>query len=104
MKRYAIVYAPEALIDLEEIYDRIADAAGERTAFGYILRLRAFCAEFDTFPERGTSREELRSGLRIVGWKRSITIAFAVQEEHVEFLRFFGRGRDWEGAMFRDGE
>ncbi len=104
MKRYAVRYAPEALADLEGIYDRTADAAGEQVAFGYITRIRAFCAAFDTFPARGTSRDEIRPGLRIIGFERRITIAFAVHENHVEFLRFFGRGRDWERAMIGEDE
>ena len=102
MKRYAVAYAPEALADLEEIYDRIADAAGEKIAFGYITRIRTFCAGFDTFPVRGTDRKDIRPGLRTVGFERRITVAFAVHETHVEFLRFFGRGRDWERVITDD--
>ena len=104
MKRYAVIYAPEALVDLEDIYDHIADAAGEEIAFGYITRIRAFCTGFDTFPARGTGREDIRPGLRTVGFERRITVAFAVHEVHVEFLRFFGRGRDWEQIMGDDSE
>ena len=104
MKRYTLRYAPEALADLEGIYDRIADAAGEQVAFGYITRIRAFCTGFDTFPARGTSRDDIRPGLRIVGFERRITIAFAVHENHVEFLRFFARGRDWERDMTGEDE
>lgn len=96
MKHHAVIFAPEAKADLLALYTRIADAGGEERAFDYIQRIMAFCDAFDVFPERGTRRDDIRPGLRTVGFERRITIAFTVEQERVEFLRFFYGGRDWE--------
>ena len=39
---------------------------------------RSYCLAFDYFPERGVRRDELRPGLRIVGFERRVTIAFHI--------------------------
>jgi toxin ParE1/3/4 len=45
------------------------------------------------FPERGTVRDGPVPGLRIIGYRRSLSIAFVVQEERVVILSFFYNGR-----------
>jgi toxin ParE1/3/4 len=95
VKRRAVVFAPEARDDLLNLYDWIADAAGPRVALAYLDRLNAFCLGFDLAAERGKRRDDLRPGLRVVGFERRITVA----EHRVTILRLFSRGRDWEEAM-----
>jgi toxin ParE1/3/4 len=46
--------------------------------------------------ERGRRRDDIRPGLRIIGFERRVTVAFAVEEERVVILRIFYGGRDWE--------
>jgi toxin ParE1/3/4 len=98
---HRVVFAPEAEDDLINLYDFIADDAGPQTAYGYTERIRAFCAGFSTFPERGTRRDDLRSGLRITGFERRVTIAFHVTEELVVIDRILYGGRNAE-ALLRD--
>ena len=81
------------------IYDRIAARAGVDVASRCIDRLEAFCLGFDLAAERGTRRDDVRTGLRTVGFERRITIAFAVDDETVTFLRFFHGGRNWESEF-----
>ena len=38
-------------------------------------------------------------GLRIVGFERRVTVAFAVGEDIVTILRVFYGGRDWESTF-----
>lgn len=45
---------------------------------------------------RGHHRNDIRPGLRIVGFERRVTIAFCVDESAVTILRVFYGGRDWE--------
>ena len=99
MKRRGVVFAPEAVNDLVRLYDWIAEAAGPATAIGYIDRLEAYCLGFDLASKRGTARDDIRQGLRIVGFERRITIAFAVEERVVTVLRLFHGGQDWEAAL-----
>lgn len=45
------------------------------------------------------SLEDVRPGLRIIGFERRLTIAFIVQPESVTVPRVFTAGRDWESSF-----
>jgi toxin ParE1/3/4 len=96
MKQRRVVLTPEAIDDLTDIYSQIAIAGGMAVATRYIQSLRAYVNGFDIASERGTPRPDLREGLRTIGFERRITITFAVFDEHVEILRFFRGGQNWE--------
>jgi toxin ParE1/3/4 len=51
------------------------------------------------FPERGTRRDDLRPGLRIVGYRRRVTIAFHVGDDSVTIDRVLYGGRDLAPAF-----
>ena len=51
------------------------------------------------FPERGTKRDDLRPGIRIVGFERRILIAFTVLTETVEISQILYGGRDMTKAL-----
>jgi len=63
---------------------------------GYVDRVEAFCQKLRVGSERGHLRNDIRSGLRIVGFERRLTIAFMVDNESVIILRIFSAGRNWE--------
>ncbi|KQT46507.1 addiction module toxin RelE [Methylobacterium sp. Leaf456] len=96
MKRRTVGYAPAAAADLEWIYDTIAEASDLSIASRYEERIRSFCDNLAHAAERGTLRDDLRPGLRVVGYARRITVAFVVGEERVTILRLFYGGRNWE--------
>lgn len=73
---YRIKLLPEAENDLVAIYTYIRDNGSADIARSYIQRIQAFLRGFDTFPERGIRRDDIRPGLRIVGFERRITVAF----------------------------
>ncbi|MDP1873334.1 type II toxin-antitoxin system RelE/ParE family toxin [Phenylobacterium sp.] len=95
MIRRTIVFSPEAKDDLLALYDWIASEASPETAMAYIGRIERFIAGFETAAERGTRRDDIRPGLRMIGFERRVTIAFVVGEQ-VTILRVFYAGRDWE--------
>ncbi|WP_400767259.1 type II toxin-antitoxin system RelE/ParE family toxin [Methylosinus sporium] len=99
MRRRAIVFSPEARDDILQIYDWIEERAGSDVALAYIGRLETYCRGFDMASERGRRRDDLRPGLRAVGFERRVTIAFFVEEERVTILRLFYGGKDWEAAL-----
>ena len=99
MRERLVDFAPEALEDLTRLYDWIADAASPETAIRYIDRLEAYCRGMGHAAERGHQRDDIRSGLRIVGFQRRVTIAFTVTETRVTILRLFYGGRDWEALI-----
>ena len=44
------------------------------------------CQRLSTFPERGTRRDDLRPGMRTLGYRRRVTIAFTVTDETVAIV------------------
>ena len=104
MKRYEVSFRPRAEADLVDLYHHIASDAGARTAGGYLDRIEAACLALENFPERGIRRDDIRPGLRIMGFERRATIVFQVLENEVVIIRVFYGGRDYEHALRRDEE
>ncbi len=96
MKHRRVVFTPEARNDLFEIYDWIAAKAGSQIAISYIERIETYCLGFELASERGHRCDEISHGLRIVGFERRVTIAFAVDDDRVTILRLFYGGQSWE--------
>jgi toxin ParE1/3/4 len=94
-----IVFSPEARDDLDRLYDFIAHRAGSPTAMAYTERIMSHCANFAIFPERGRWRDDVRPGLRIIGFERRVTIAFHVTRERVTIDRVFYGGQNWEKRL-----
>src|SRR5437868_2491630 len=101
MKRYEVSFRPRAEADLFALYQYIAEEAGTAVAGGYIGRIEAACLALATFPERGTRRDDIRAGLRTMGFERRATIAFQVIEDEVVILRIFYGGQNYERALRR---
>ncbi|EFO28829.1 toxin-antitoxin system, toxin component, RelE family [Roseibium sp. TrichSKD4] len=99
MKKRIVEIADDARLDLLGIYDWIANAGSPQNALSYIERIEAYCKGFDLASARGTARDDIRQGLRIVGFEKSATIAFMVEEDRVVILRVFYGGRDWETML-----
>jgi toxin ParE1/3/4 len=51
------------------------------------------------FPHRGRTRDDLRPGLRTIGFRRRVVIAFAVFEDAVTVVGIFYGGRDYEAIL-----
>jgi toxin ParE1/3/4 len=63
-----VVFAETAKADLDDIFAWIADRAGLEVALAYTRRIEHFCREMTPFPQRGTSRNDIRPGLRTLGF------------------------------------
>lgn len=96
MKAYGIVLHRQAEEELRQLYHELAsdDKAGPDVAWNYVSGIRQFITELATFPKRGTVREGRVPGLRIIGYRRSVSIAFVVEEAHVLVLGVFYGGQD----------
>lgn len=94
-------FTPLASRQLEDLHAYISLRSNEATADGYIGRIVSFCRGLDTFPSRGTRRDDILAGLRTVGFERRLTIAFLVDAEAVLIEGVFYGGRDFE-AILRD--
>ena len=89
-----VVFADQAISDLENCFDYLLPLAGEKTTTAFIDGIRGYCLGFDIFPERGLQRDDLRPGMRLVGYKYNASIAFIVTKSEVTILRVFMRGQD----------
>ncbi len=104
MKLYPVRFAEEALDDLGRIFAELVPVAGERVARDFVGRLEAACLDLATFPERGSVRDHVRPGLRIIGHRRQASIAFVVTDSHVLILRVLRRGANTEALLSESGE
>lgn len=62
----------------------------------YVARIKAFVSGFETYPERGSIRDHVRPGLRIVGFERRVSVAFVVEPTEVVILRILYAGQRFE--------
>ena len=97
-----VVFTPEAMDDLLDLYEYIANHSSPKRALGYIGRIEKTCMSLQTLPERGNRRDDLRPGLRVMGFERRVLIAFRVCSESVAILRILYGGRSIELAFPQD--
>lgn len=103
MKPRKVVISSRARTDIRAMYEWIEFEAGSVPALAYIERVEEFIRSLSRAPERGRMRDDLRKGLRILGFERNLTIAIVVEPSKVRVLRVFRRGRNWEAALGADG-
>jgi toxin ParE1/3/4 len=96
---YQVIFSPEAWAQLAALYDYIADASSEAIADKYISAIIAYCRNLSTFPKRGAQRDDLRPGIRIFGFRRRVSIAFAISETAVTILGIFYGGQNLEALL-----
>lgn len=102
MKRLPVVFREEAISDLLEIYNYIAEQSGyPEQAWRFVERIRARCERIGDAPHGGRSRDDLATGLRTVPVERSAVIAYVVDAACVRITNVFYGGRDYE-ALYGD--
>ncbi|MDR2196160.1 MAG: type II toxin-antitoxin system RelE/ParE family toxin [Gallionellaceae bacterium] len=94
-----VVVSPEARDDLLNLYDWISAQSSPNVAINYIERLETYVRGLDWVSERGTRRDDILDGLRIVGFEKRVTIAFTVSELQVTILGFFYGGQNWQSHL-----
>ena len=96
---FSVVFTPEAEEQLVDLYRYIAAAGSPESAARYTDSIMAFCEELATLPYRGKARDDIGSGLRVIGYKRRLVVAFAVISECVLIVGVFYGGRDYEAVL-----
>lgn len=94
----ALLYSRQALADLDEIFDFIA-ADNPQRAWSYMEEIRQVCRGLCDAPLIGTARPDLHPDLRIITFRRRVVIAYRALPDHLEILRIFTGGRDYETIM-----
>lgn len=99
MKQYTVIFTPEAQDQLAALYGYIAVAASPEIAERYTNAIVTHCEGLQTFPNRGTNRDDIRPGLRITNYKKRTVIAFAVDSELVSIIGIYYGGQNYETAL-----
>lgn len=100
MQRLPVIYRPEAVDDLEEVFLYVLEASRDfRTAQDYTERIRARCESIGNAPRGGRPRDDLFPGLRTVPFESSAVIVYVVRVDAVEIVNVYHGGRDYE-ALF----
>ena len=97
-----IIFTPEAGDQLDQLHTYIAAAADAEIASGFVHSIIDHIAGLEEFAMRGTMRDDIRPGLRTMGWRRRVTIAFVVEECDVVVIGLFYGGRDFEALLRED--
>ena len=100
---YEVVFSPEAQEQLAELYRYIAAAASPDVAARYTQAIISYCESLRTFPLRGTTRDDVRPGLRVTNYRRRAVIAFDVAGERVSVIGIFYGGQDYEAILQDNG-
>lgn len=97
-----VVYSPRARQQLTDLYRWIAEESGyPDRAYNYVSAIFDYCDGLADAPMVGRARDDLRPGLRTVGFRRRVVIAFAIREESVEIHGVYYGGQDYE-LLIRD--
>lgn len=99
---HIVHFTPEALNQLDELESHIAAEGSAITAARYIDSIVAHCENLRTFPHRGTRRDDIRPGLRTLGYRRRVTIAFEVAGDRINILGVYYGGQDYEADLGDD--
>jgi len=70
MQHYSVVFTPQAEGQLASLYAYIADNSGLARAEDFTGRIVADCLALESFPERGSKRDDVRPNLRIKTYAR----------------------------------
>jgi len=97
--KHRVVFSPEALGQLVEIFRYIAEAASPDIAARYTDAIVRYCEGLHTFPLRGAKRDDVRPGLRITHYKKRTVIAYDVSSEVVSIIGIFYGGQDYETVL-----
>jgi len=98
---YRVVFSPEALEQLAELFRYIAEAASADIATRYTEAIVSYCESLRTFPHRGTQRDDVRPGLRITNYKKRAVIAFDVDKAagRISIIGVFYGGQDYKTVL-----
>jgi toxin ParE1/3/4 len=85
-------FSVEARTQLAELEEYLADRFYPRNAERYVLRIAQACFSLGNAPHRGTSREDLGHGVRVVGFERRVSIYFRVKVDEIVIAGIFYGG------------
>lgn len=102
MKYYKVGFTVNAIDQLEAIELYIGEQGNPEAGARYIAAIVAQCRKLDTFPLRGTPRDDLMLGLRTISFERRVVIGYTVADEAVWIVGVSYGGRELAEAFGAD--
>jgi toxin ParE1/3/4 len=101
-----LFFRRRAETDLAKLYTYIVkQSASPEIAINYIRSIRKRCDAILAFPQAGHRRDDLRTGVYIIGFERRVVIAYTILPSgDVEIGRIFYGGRDYETLLSSDAK
>jgi len=99
---HIVSFAPEAEAQLIALVRYISSKASPEIADRYAGAIIDQCEKLENFPFRGSARDEVRPGLRTISFRRRVTIAYSVIDEHVTILGVYSGGQDFATLLAGD--
>lgn len=99
---YRVAYGRKAQNHISDLFGYVAEQHGPEQADAIIEKLLAFTDGLGSFPARGHPRDDLRPGLRVLGYQGRATVAFRVDGPVVTILGIYWGPRDWEPLITAD--
>lgn len=91
---YAVRISPLAIEDLVTLHRWVSSEADFATAAAYLDKIEERIGSLAQFPDRGTPRDDMVSGLRTLAFERRLVIAYMVDGGTVNVLRVINAARD----------
>lgn len=91
---HTVSFAPEAEAQLLALFRYIAGEASPKIAERYLGTVVELCEKLESFPLRGTPRDDIRPGLRTIAFRRRVTVAYSVADKDVTILGISYGGQD----------
>ncbi len=101
-RQYRVIASPSVFIDPASIFEHIERWTEDHAlAARTVGQIREYIGALCDTPRRGTRRDDLRPGLRIVTFRKRTAIAREIDEtaRTVTILRIFYGGQDYETAL-----
>jgi toxin ParE1/3/4 len=96
------VWSPEALDDIDHLWDYYAHIAGRATADKIIREIAKIAKTIDDFPYAGRARDEIQAGLRSLTATPQI-VFYRLKNDRPEIVRVLDGRQDIE-EIFSDDE
>lgn len=89
-------FSPAAEDDLAEIEEYLALRFSESNARRFVKRITRECLSLVKAPRRGTARDDVGPGIRIVGFERRVSIVFELRDDEITILGVYYGGREFD--------
>lgn len=100
-RRLSVIWSPEALDDIDQLWEYYAEVAGTATADKTLREIGKAVALIEDFPYAGRSRDEIRYGLRSLAAAPQI-IFYRLKGDRAEIVRVLDGRQDIEAIFSND--